>query len=407
MKKETTKKEKSDVGLDVQLSLKDQIVQFKQLNDNIELKRKYDMTTSSIKNYLHNVMGNYLNIGVCLNEVEKNKLYLANEYKSTIEYAQNEFQLSTTTIRNSMAISNKFCDEHGNLLQAYKDFSYSHLVELLSVDELELSNYSPSMTVKAIRSQKLVGYIDKALSGLFESGLVKTYIDFILNYDFNEKLKTKDFKVDYQVDKQESLYSNYHGLNFEINFTLFNKTSNQKIKFDLKYYRDEFKIYSGNPWYHEKFTSASLEKVLDSYCSKLLKDDLIQPETQVKKSKQATKKFSQAKEMPNYYNDSIIKSIQNVTGDEPVYYNHKNNDTREIYVKPEISKKNPPFIIVERSQDPFNIKVKYLSEMKDKEPIYLEDDAFQVAVEIFKAQFESILANRLKEHDTGAKPVDA
>ena len=400
MKKEKDEKQKSDVGLTSELSIKDQIVQFKQLNDQIDLKRNFELSTDRIHSYLSNVMENYLKIGHELNQVERNKLYLANEYTSVIEYAEKEFQLSTTTIRNSMAISHKFCNSYGQLTDKYKDFSYSQLVELLSVDQLELDNFKPSMTVKTIRSEKLINAIDKSLSTIYQKGIVKTYIDIIMSFDFNTILKTKGFVVEYEAKKDKDFYDKWSSLNFQINFKLTNNVTSQKLKFQLLYHGDEFLFDSSEPWFYEKFTTMTLESVLNKYCNKLIENNVIVPEGKKVVTKKTANTFSQANNVQSWYNGGVVDAIKDAVGDSPVYYNHKNNDTREIYLRPEVSKKNPPYLIIENSQDPFKIKLKVFVEVKDKEPIYRDDERVNQLVEQFKKQFEDIVASHVKENET-------
>lgn len=400
MKKEKDEKQKSDVGLTPELSIKDQIVQFKQLNDQIDLKRNFELSTDRIHSYLNNVMANYLKIGHELNQVERNKLYTANEYTSVIEYAEKEFQLSTTTIRNSMAISHKFCDSYGQLTDKYKDFSYSQLVELLSVDQLELDNFKPSMTVKAIRSEKLINAIDKSLSTIYQKGIVKTYIDIIVTFDFNAVLKTKGFDVEYEAKKDKELYDKWSSLNFVITFKLVNSITSQKLKFILAYERNEFHISSYNPWVYENFTTMTLESVLNKYCNKLIENNVIVPEGKKNVVKKTVNTFSQVNNVQSWYKGGVVDAIKDAVGDSPVYYNHKNNDTRELYLKPEVSKKNLPYLIIENSQDPFKIKLKVFVEVKDKEPIYRDDERVTNLVEQFKQQFEQIVASHVKENET-------
>jgi len=407
MKKEKDEKQKSDVGLTPELSIKDQIVQFKQLNDQIDLKRSFELSTSRINNYLNDVMQNYLKIGHELNQVETNKLYLANEYTSVIEYAEKEFQLSTTTIRNSMAISNKFCDSYGQLTDKYKDFSYSQLVELLSVDQLELDNFKPSMTVKTIRSEKLINAIDKSLSTIYQKGIVKTFIDIIMSYDFNKMFGTKDFIVEYEAKKDKEFYDRWYSLNFEINFILKNKSTSQKIKFDLKYHHNEFYLKGHDPWYHEKFTTLTIDKILTDYCESIIKANFIIHEGKKVVVKKTVNTFSQAKDVPSWYNGGVVDAIKDAIGEKPVYYNHKNNDTREIYLRPEVSKKNPAYLIIENSQDPFKMKLKVFVEVKDKEPVYKDDERVTTLVEQFKQQFEQIVASYIKDDEKHDQSSDS
>ena len=73
------------------------------------------------------------------------------------EFAKLRFGFGTTTTKNFLAIYDKFMIADGMntpmLKEEFKDYGYSQLVELVSV-ESHLDEFSPSMTVKEIRKKK-------------------------------------------------------------------------------------------------------------------------------------------------------------------------------------------------------------------------------------------------------------
>lgn len=73
------------------------------------------------------------------------------------EFAKKRFGFGTTTTKNFLAIYDKFMITDGMnvpmLKEEFKDYGYSQLVELVSV-ESHLDEFSPSMTVKEIRKKK-------------------------------------------------------------------------------------------------------------------------------------------------------------------------------------------------------------------------------------------------------------
>lgn len=73
------------------------------------------------------------------------------------EFAKKRFGFGTTTTKNFLAIYDKFMIADGMntpmLKEEFKDYGYSQLVELVSV-ESHLDEFSPRMTVKEIRKKK-------------------------------------------------------------------------------------------------------------------------------------------------------------------------------------------------------------------------------------------------------------
>lgn len=74
------------------------------------------------------------------------------------EFAKKRFRFGVTTTKNFLAIYDKFviadCGEVPMLKEEYKDYGYSQLVELASVEASQLDEFSSEMTVKEIRKKK-------------------------------------------------------------------------------------------------------------------------------------------------------------------------------------------------------------------------------------------------------------
>ena len=81
---------KTDVGLN----------DFNLTHDLVKQNYDYNELTETIKDSIANIFDNYLSIGLSLKIMKEQKLYLANDYKSIIEYANKEFnyQLQQQTI---------------------------------------------------------------------------------------------------------------------------------------------------------------------------------------------------------------------------------------------------------------------------------------------------------------------
>lgn len=73
-------------------------------------------------------------------------------------FCKSRFGFASTTTKNLLAIYDRFiisdCGEMPMLKEEFKDYGYSQLVELVSVDTVLLDEFSPDMTVKEIRKKK-------------------------------------------------------------------------------------------------------------------------------------------------------------------------------------------------------------------------------------------------------------
>lgn len=132
---------------------------FAELN---ELNITYTKVTNDIKRNVKSIFNNFLEIAALLHEAKEKEIYKWVDYKDIYEYAQNEFDLGKTSVKNYIQIAEKCLeskDEEENLRigilkENYKDYNYSQLVELLTVPELDLEKYNPKMSVRQIRQNK-------------------------------------------------------------------------------------------------------------------------------------------------------------------------------------------------------------------------------------------------------------
>lgn len=123
-------------------------------NSNV-LINDYTSYLNLIKEKVDGVLTNYVLIGHYLNQLSKDNLYKQGNYSSIYELAKHEFNLSDTTIKNSMGVASKYCDEDGNIKQEFMNYNFSALVELLPIENTKvISDFKPEMTVKEIRSVK-------------------------------------------------------------------------------------------------------------------------------------------------------------------------------------------------------------------------------------------------------------
>lgn len=219
MNKEKVKK--SDVGL--QLSIYD-------LELSVEAASKYQEYVSEIKKAVDEIFEQYGVIGKNLIEVNNQKLYELNGFKNIYEFSKNEFQLSETTTRNAMAVYEKFFVDNSysiSLKKEYEGYTYSALVELLSVSDDEINKFVPTMTVKSIREKKIEIDLNKKIELLVgEEGYLTKLHNSILKYPFNEKFNRDDVSIskieilteNYTLDKDYDWWDLIAGISFTLSF---------------------------------------------------------------------------------------------------------------------------------------------------------------------------------------------
>lgn len=248
MTKET---KKSDVGL-LETNL------FQDLEDlKIAIKndKSYSEITKDIKYKVSNIFDNYLRIGYLLNHVQKQNLYTIGGYKNVFEYAHEEFDLSDTTVKNVMAISSRFCDKEGYLDKKYDKYKYSSLVELISVDDQDINEFQPAMTVKKIREKKNEILINKKLDEiLLEKNFLTTLTDTIKNVDLKEILGIDDCKISYKTNKPKKYETEQHStyiceIDFIITSSYFKKQSEFKIELNFSDYSKLYRFKIDSPYW--------------------------------------------------------------------------------------------------------------------------------------------------------------
>lgn len=250
MEKNTIKK--SDVGLVV-------FDKFKEIETEISNNDNYERKTLEIKGYVNDIFTNYLKIGAALLRVNDLKLYEYNNYENIYDYANKEFNIKATTVKNTIAIVKRFCELNGRLKSEYKDFSYSNLVELLSVDEKEIDKFKPTMTVKAVRSKKVEIDINKRLNDFISDDQYLTkIINHVESFDFTKEFGRK-YSISHKVDKKDFIVKdkNSNDYSFKVRFYLKNDSKDFatiKFRIDFKFdgsYRKICLAHDYSSWNNE------------------------------------------------------------------------------------------------------------------------------------------------------------
>ena len=103
----------------------------------------------------------FLFIGVALNEIEKNKLYLYVTPKNKLQgygnfysFCAEVFGLKKSTASNMVAIAREYCGDDGTLKLPYLNYSYSQLTEMLPMEEKNRLRIPVTLSTRKIRALK-------------------------------------------------------------------------------------------------------------------------------------------------------------------------------------------------------------------------------------------------------------
>ncbi len=118
-----------------------------------------DSLTNKIRKEIVNIAGSFLYIGFLLWECQTQKIYLERGYKNIYEYALSELGFKKSSTYNFINVCLRFSEYSGaspsyRLSLTYSKYSYSQLVELLSLTDEKISSVTPDMTVKEIKQMK-------------------------------------------------------------------------------------------------------------------------------------------------------------------------------------------------------------------------------------------------------------
>ena len=106
-----------------------------------------------LRAHLNSAARNVIAVGYYLKNIRDNQLYLEAGYENIWDYAQEQYGFSRSTASRYMSRNDRF-SKGGNspvLDEKYRDFNKSQLQEMLSLDEEQLEQVTPDMTVKQIR----------------------------------------------------------------------------------------------------------------------------------------------------------------------------------------------------------------------------------------------------------------
>ena len=118
-----------------------------------------------IRANLTNAARSFIAIGYYLKHIRDQELYREDGHESVWEFAQAEYGISKSTASRYMAMNDRFSEGGNtpNIQEQYKQFNKSQLQEMLSLNDEQLAQVTPSDRVediRAMRKPKEIPYIE-------------------------------------------------------------------------------------------------------------------------------------------------------------------------------------------------------------------------------------------------------
>lgn len=188
------------------------VEEFTILSKNVQ---RFNELTNKINTALNDASSKFLEVGATLYRVRQEKLYEIEEYEDIYEYASDKFGLKRTTTSNFMNMFIRFGTlDEGYSIKGYslkdefKEYNLSQLTELVSVPEDDIKKFTPSMTVKEIRSVKALSKIDDYIKQVSAQVDYKKLIEhFIHDEDVNFTTADEVFNLNIDMAFKENVYS--------------------------------------------------------------------------------------------------------------------------------------------------------------------------------------------------------
>lgn len=203
-----------------------------------------------------NVVQNFMELGKLLKDIKDKELYKLANYEDFYEFAKQEFSYGTTSVKNLISVYEKFSNKNDNYLEIsnkYKNFNYTQLVELVPIDENQLTDFSPEMSIKEIRYKKLENKISNDVKKIYE----------YFNTKFYEALKevVDVSSCKFKITKKENSITNYTMSSIDIKLVI-KELSGWYLRIDLigssKDYYIDLSISTDNYKRHKLDVSISL-----------------------------------------------------------------------------------------------------------------------------------------------------
>lgn len=187
-------KKKSAFNLKSMLSERSKQTDKEQIEGQITLQDWLEWK-EDIRNRLEETAENFVVIGYRLKQIRDSKVY-QREYGSLAEFAQKEYNLSSTVVYRLIKINDEF-SENGNSMQIagrYRGYGFSKLQEMLYLTEEQREEVTEEMTVKEIRQMRQVEN---------PSDRVNTQLEAVATPPKNESMEgdSEDIGEDWEEEK--------------------------------------------------------------------------------------------------------------------------------------------------------------------------------------------------------------
>jgi hypothetical protein len=343
---------------------KNQINRIEQLSD----------ITNDINNSIEEIFNEYLRIGKNLAICKNEKLYLIDGFKDIYDYALERFNLAKTTVYNVITISEKFTDDRGLLLEEYEGYSYSSLVELVSVPKLDLENYKGLTKVSEIRSKKKeIKFFDYVEKSFKDGGLISKIHEHIKSFDYYSLFGTFDIRLNYTVDDFDSDDRRFH-----INYTFENlpiESKNTSFEFGVSD-RANIRLLAMKPVYVAIVlnTMDDVDRFLVEHINALLEE--------LKKERPEKTKTVR---LYDKHNDRYPRNTgtSNEVASElgmNIYYDTAYGSNQKIYINDKVEKSNQPVMSVTNASNFMEIEFRFEK----------SNDDIEFALAMLKQQREAI-----------------
>lgn len=123
-------------------------------NKEVRISPIFTESVNGVQLCLNRIKDNFVSISIYLSKIAKYGTAIQQSgCKDIYDFCEKKFGFGRTTTKNFLAINNKFIS-NDCLIEEVKDYNYSQLVELSSVEYDYLEEFSPEMTIKDIRKKK-------------------------------------------------------------------------------------------------------------------------------------------------------------------------------------------------------------------------------------------------------------
>ncbi len=134
--------------------ISDQVELICTTNKEVRISPVFTESVNCVQLCLNRIKDNFVSISIYLSKIAKYETAIQQSgCKDIYDFCEKKFGFGRTTTKNFLAINNKFIS-NDCLIEEVKDYNYSQLVELSSVEYDYLEEFSPDMTIKDMRKKK-------------------------------------------------------------------------------------------------------------------------------------------------------------------------------------------------------------------------------------------------------------